>query len=124
MVNDVQDVDWDHQFNRKKEFNSKIGLQQSRYQHVKRNYQRGIYGYTNGQSRPNISNNRSGYPRINNIESNNHNHVYSNRNRPGCYNCGEFNHRQANCRFDHKIRCNVCYEYGHKSRLCQQNIHH
>ena len=42
----------------------------------------------------------------------------TNRNRIGCYNCGEFNHVQSNCRYDHKIKCNVCHEYGHKSKLC------
>ena len=36
----------------------------------------------------------------------------------GCYNCGEFNHRQSNCRYDHKLKCNNCFEYGHKSKLC------
>ena len=41
-----------------------------------------------------------------------------NVNRRGCYNCGEFNHRQSNCRYDHKIRCDYCHQYGHKSRLC------
>ena len=45
----------------------------------------------------------------------------TNRNRMGCYNCGEFNHVQANCRYDHKIQCNVCHEYGHKSRHCDNN---
>ena len=40
------------------------------------------------------------------------------RNRRGCFNCGEYNHRRSNCRYDHQIRCNNCYEYGHKSRLC------
>ena len=36
----------------------------------------------------------------------------------GCYNCGEYNHRQSNCRYDHQLKCNYCYEYGHMSRLC------
>ena len=44
-----------------------------------------------------------------------------NRNRRGCFNCGEFNHRQNNCRYDHKVKCNVCQEYGHKSRFCSYN---
>lgn len=39
--------------------------------------------------------------------------------RTGCFNCGEHNHRQSNCRYDHKLRCNYCHEYGHKSRLCK-----
>ena len=37
----------------------------------------------------------------------------------GCYNCGEFNHVQATCRFDHKLLCGFCRRLGHKSRLCQ-----
>ena len=36
----------------------------------------------------------------------------------GCYNCGEFNHIQANYRFDHNIMCQQCHTLGHKSRLC------
>ena len=38
--------------------------------------------------------------------------------RTGCYRCGEFNHHQSNCRFDHKVRCNNCHAYGHKNKLC------
>ncbi|MEL6989196.1 MAG: hypothetical protein AAGK97_15395, partial [Bacteroidota bacterium] len=38
--------------------------------------------------------------------------------RLGCFNCGEYNHHQSNCRFDHKIQCSSCLAYGHKSRLC------
>lgn len=37
----------------------------------------------------------------------------------GCFNCGEFNHVQAKCRFDHKLLCGFCRRLGHKSRLCQ-----
>ena len=37
----------------------------------------------------------------------------------GCFNCGEFNHVQANCRFDHKVLCTICQRVGHKSRLCR-----
>ena len=40
------------------------------------------------------------------------------RNQRGCFNCGEYNHRQLNCRYDHQIRCNNCFNYGHKSRMC------
>ena len=40
------------------------------------------------------------------------------RNQRGCFNCGEYNHRQSNCRYDHQIRCNNCFNYGHKSRRC------
>ena len=41
--------------------------------------------------------------------------------RGGCYNCGEYNHHQSTCRYDHKIQCALCHSYGHKSRLCPQN---
>ena len=37
----------------------------------------------------------------------------------GCFNCGEFNHRQASCRFDHRLRCGHCRQLGHKGKLCQ-----
>ena len=40
------------------------------------------------------------------------------RRQKGCFNCGEYNHRQTNCRYDHRIRCNYCFKYGHKSRMC------
>ena len=36
----------------------------------------------------------------------------------GCFNCGEYNHRQTSCRYDHRIRCNHCFKFGHKSRMC------
>ena len=49
------------------------------------------------------------------------NSTATNRNRAGCYNCGEFNHVQSNCRYDHKVKCNVCHKYGHKGRLCGNN---
>ncbi len=42
------------------------------------------------------------------------------RNKTGCLNCGEFNHVQRNCRFDHKLLFGNCRRLGHKSRLCQQ----
>lgn len=38
--------------------------------------------------------------------------------RIGCYRCGEFNHKQSMCRYDHKVLCSSCNRYGHKSRLC------
>ena len=37
----------------------------------------------------------------------------------GCFNCGEQNHRQASCRFDHRLRCGLCHRLGHKQRLCR-----
>lgn len=43
--------------------------------------------------------------------------------RQGCFNCGEFNHRQSTCRFDHKIKCTSCHMYGHKSKLCNHYCH-
>ena len=71
--------------------------------------------------------NEHNYGRVNRSQTNsnvqfsqNHHHtVY--RNQRGCFNCGEFNHRQSNCRYDHKIKCNICHEYGHKSRFCDRN---
>ena len=38
--------------------------------------------------------------------------------RGACFRCGETNHSQKNCRFDHKVRCTACYRLGHKSKLC------
>ena len=57
-----------------------------------------------------------------------HQHHSSNRQmnnelRNGCYNCGEYNHRQTTCRYDHRIRCNQCYQLGHKSRICNSRNH-
>ncbi|MPC82787.1 hypothetical protein E2C01_077469 [Portunus trituberculatus] len=46
----------------------------------------------------------------------------SRQGRQGCFNCGEFNHRQAQCRFDHKLLCESCNQYGHKQRLCKYYI--
>ena len=43
------------------------------------------------------------------------------RRRP-CYNCGEINHPFAQCRYEHRIKCNICEEYGHKTRLCHRSI--
>ena len=37
----------------------------------------------------------------------------------GCFNCGEFNHHQATCRFDYKMTCGLCPQLGHKQKLCQ-----
>ena len=38
-----------------------------------------------------------------------------------CSNCGERNHTLSDCRFDHKVKCNHCNVYGHKTRLCPYN---
>lgn len=46
-------------------------------------------------------------------------HGSSYQRKVGCYKCGEFNHVQAACRFDHKLLCGICRRLGHKSRLCQ-----
>lgn len=35
-----------------------------------------------------------------------------------CYNCGETNHRQPQCRYDHRLRCGNCNALGHKRRWC------
>ncbi len=50
--------------------------------------------------------------------SNSYNSELYNRKKTGCFNCGEFNHVQANCRFDLKVLCTICQRVGHKSRLC------
>lgn len=41
--------------------------------------------------------------------------------RPGCYNCGEHNHRQGTCRFDYRLRCGSCHKLGHKQKRCYYN---
>ena len=64
--------------------------------------------------RPQVPSNRT-------YSSYHQNSAYKNRNRVGCYNCGEYNHVQSNCRFDHRMRCDVCQQYGHKSRFCQNS---
>ena len=51
-----------------------------------------------------------------------HNANYPRSTRPRkacCYNCGESNHRQSSCRYDHMIRCHNCHSLGHKSRFCK-----
>ena len=45
-------------------------------------------------------------------------HVFNKVKGRGCYNCGELNHREKTCRFDHRLRCGSCEGLGHKSRLC------
>lgn len=54
-------------------------------------------------------------PPLRNRSYNRHTGNYLQR---GCYNCGEFNHRQANCRYDHRIRCSNCHRFGHKDSKC------
>ena len=121
-VNNIRGMNRDYKVNRITEGNNKIRPQQIRYQLSRSNYPRGLNSYAHGQGRSENMNPRSRYSRIPNREGNDNNHEYFDRNKYGCYNCGEFNHRQTNCRFDHRIRCNVCYEYGHKGRLCKNNI--
>ena len=41
--------------------------------------------------------------------------------RSKCYNCGEHNHRQNSCRFDHRLKCGNCGTLGHKSKMCTNN---
>lgn len=52
-------------------------------------------------------------------DNRNWSHGSSYQRKIGCYKCGEFNHVQAACRFDHKLLCGICQRLGHKSRLCQ-----
>ena len=77
-------------------------------------------------SRPNYQMRRSEYPRQHH-QAENHQYErafqYPNTRsddwrQKGCFNCGEYNHRQTNCRYDHRIRCNYCFKFGHKSRMC------
>ena len=39
-----------------------------------------------------------------------------------CHFCGETNHLSSDCRIGYRIKCNVCNEYGHKTRLCNNNL--
>lgn len=41
--------------------------------------------------------------------------------RRSCFNCGETNHLRSECRFDYQLQCNICKEFGHKTRLCYTN---
>lgn len=47
-----------------------------------------------------------------------HNTHAHTRGRRGCYNCGEENHHQASCKFDHRLQCHCCNKLGHKQRMC------
>lgn len=57
------------------------------------------------------------HPRHNTSHTHPHPRHTTNR-KVGCFNCGEFNHVQANCRLDHKVKCHKCRNYGHKDRYC------
>jgi len=35
-----------------------------------------------------------------------------------CANCGETNHTTNKCRYDLELECQLCHQYGHKSRYC------
>ena len=37
----------------------------------------------------------------------------------GCHNCGEHNHQQKRYRYDHRVRCAICHQLGHRQRLCK-----
>ena len=43
----------------------------------------------------------------------------SNRRRCYNYNCGDFNHNRSTCKYDQKLRCKSCFEYGHKQKFCK-----
>ena len=47
-------------------------------------------------------------------------HVRPPRRRP-CFNCGENNHSQNQCRFNARFECYQCHSLGHKARLCWMN---
>ena len=42
-----------------------------------------------------------------------------------CYKCGERNHTTNTCRHESRIKCNLCNQSGHKSKMCngRPNIH-
>ena len=44
-------------------------------------------------------------------------HVSSPHRRP-CFNCGENNHLQNQCRFNARLEYYQCHSLGHKARLC------
>ena len=87
----------------------------------KRNDRKSVHGLTRGPHRethrplPVLTHSRtyhnSALPPRNNRKMNTNRKV-------GCYNCGEYNHRQDICRFDHKLKCGNCGRLGHKSKLC------
>jgi hypothetical protein len=37
-----------------------------------------------------------------------------------CWNCGESNHIQSNCRFGQKVVCDICGIAGHKRKFCTE----
>jgi hypothetical protein len=45
-------------------------------------------------------------------------HVRPPRRRP-CFNCGENNHSQNQCRFNARLECYQCHSLGHKAKLCR-----
>ena len=47
-------------------------------------------------------------------------HVRPPRRRP-CFNCGENNHSQNQCRFNARLECYQCHSLGHKAKLCWMN---
>jgi hypothetical protein len=38
-----------------------------------------------------------------------------------CFNCGENNHSQNQCRFNARLECYQCHSLGHKAKLCWMN---
>ena len=73
------------------------------------NYRLGLQNFSHHHRRPlDRTNQHSGEP--------------ENQYRPrACSNCGEVNHSLLECRYDHRVKCNQCNEYGHKTRLCPYN---
>ena len=47
--------------------------------------------------------------------------AYQDRQQP-CHNCGEVNHSHLNCRHQFRFKCMKCNGFGHKTRLCPNNI--
>lgn len=89
----------------------------SGFENRSRTYSPHNYTHTPGYDR------REAYISNTQYDESSHSHSYNSqyysRRNVGCFNCGEFNHVQRNCRFDHKVLCTICQRVGHKSRLCQ-----
>ena len=86
----------------------------SQYNHNNHNI-RNHHKYNNNREYTNSVNSQSNhsYPKYINDRA-----QYGGRKSGGCFNCGELNHHQSKCRYDHKIRCDLCHVYGHKRRFC------
>ena len=110
-------------FNKPKGSERRNFRQATGYQHFDSNRQASRYEQRRTNSRIMFHDQSQGSPFIRDSQDIAHSDYTMQWNRKGCYNCGEHNHRQSNCRYDHRIRCNNCFTYGHKSRMCDFNNH-